>query len=141
MSHTNLEQRLQGLLTYIQQGKIMEAMSEFCDAGTAMQDNANPPTKGLAANIEREKQFINGIREWKGFYVSASGAGVTFYESVMEFIATNGQPVRLEQVSVAEWKHAKSSTNGFTMTGGSKRPNDRASVGVGAEAQGSRHAR
>lgn len=87
----------------------MEAMNEFYEADTVMQDNANPPTKGLAANIEREKQFINGIKEWKGFHVSASGVAddVTFYESVMEFIATNGQPVRLEQVSVAKWKNGK----------------------------------
>jgi ketosteroid isomerase-like protein len=109
MSTTDLSQRLQGLLTSIQQGKIMEAMKEFYDADTVMQDNANPPTKGLAANIEREKQFLDGVKEWKGFRVSASGVGdnVTFYECVMEFIATNGQPVRLEQVSVAKWKNGK----------------------------------
>jgi ketosteroid isomerase-like protein len=109
MSTTDLSQRLQGLLTSIQQGKIMEAMKEFYDADAVMQDNANPPTKGLAANIEREKQFLDGVKEWKGFRVSASGVGdnVTFYECVMEFIATNGQPVRLEQVSVAKWKNGK----------------------------------
>ena len=109
MSATNLSQRLQVLLTSIQQGKIMEAMNECYDVDTVMQDNANPPTKGLAANIEREKQFLNGVREWKGFHVTASGVGdnATFYECVMEFIATNGQPVRLEQVSVAKWKNGK----------------------------------
>lgn len=109
MSNQNLQQRLQGLLTSIQQGKIMDAMNEFYDTDTVMQDNANPPTKGLAANIEREKQFLNGVKEWKGFHVSASGVGdeATFYESVMEFIATNGQPVRLQQVSVAKWKNGK----------------------------------
>lgn len=109
MSATNLSQRLQGLLTSIQQGKIMEAMNEFYDTDTVMQDNANPPTKGLAANIEREKQFLSGVKEWKGFQVVASGVGdnATFYECVMEFIATNGQPVRLEQVSAAKWKNGK----------------------------------
>ncbi len=109
MSTTNLSQRLQGLLTSIQQGKIMEAMTEFYDTDTVMQDNANPPTKGLAANIEREKQFLNGVKEWKGFHVVASGVGddATFYECVMEFIATNGQPVRMDQVSAAKWKNGK----------------------------------
>lgn len=109
MSTVNLQQRLQGLLTSIQQGKIMDAMNEFYDADTVMQDNANPPTKGLAANIEREQQFLNGVKEWKGFHVTASGVGdnATFYECVMEFIATSDQPVRLEQVSVAKWKNGK----------------------------------
>ena len=109
MSTTNLQQRLQDLLTSIQQGKIMEAMKEFYDADTVMQDNTNPPTKRLAANIEREKQFLSGVKEWKGFQVVASGVedNATFYECVMEFIATNGQPVRLEQVSAAKWKNGK----------------------------------
>ena len=78
----NLQQRLNDLFGYISQGKIIEAMNEFYDKDTVMQDNANPPTKGLAANIEREKQFLNGVKEWKGFKVKASGIGdnVTFYE-------------------------------------------------------------
>jgi ketosteroid isomerase-like protein len=109
MSTTNLQQRLNDLLGYIGQGKIIEAMNQFYDKDTVMQDNANPPTKGLAANIEREKQFMSGVKEWKGFNVTASGVGdnVTFYESTMDFIATNGQPVHLEQVSVARWNNGK----------------------------------
>lgn len=109
MITTNLQQRLNELFGYIRQGKIIEAMSEFYDRDTVMQDNANPPKNGLAANIEREKQFMSGVKEWKGFNVTASGVGdnATFYESTMDFIATNGQPVHLEQVSVAKWRNGK----------------------------------
>ena len=109
MSTQNLQQRLQDLFGYVRQGKIIEAMNEFYDKDTVMQDNANPPTKGLAANIEREKQFLSGVKEWKGFNVTATGIGdnVTFYESTMDFIATGGQAVHMEQVSVAKWKNGK----------------------------------
>lgn len=109
MNATTLHQRLQGLLDHIRSGKVIEAMNEFYDPETVMQDNANPPTKGLAANIEREKQFLSGVKEWKGFDVKVSAAGdhVTFYECTMDFIATNGQPVHMEQVSVAKWKNGK----------------------------------
>ena len=109
MSTQNLQQRLQDLFGYVRQGKIVEAMNEFYDQDTAMQENANPPTKGLAANIEREKQFLNGVKEWKGFNVTASAVGdnVTFYECTIDFIATTGQPVHMEQVSVAKWKNGK----------------------------------
>ena len=109
MSTTDLQQRLNNLFDYIRQGKIIDAMSEFYDNDTVMQDNANPPTKGRAANIEREKQFLSGVKEWKGLTVTASGVGdnVTFYESTMDFIATNGQPIHLEQVSVAKWSNGK----------------------------------
>ena len=109
MSTQNLQQRLQDLFGYVRQGKIIEAMNEFYDQDTAMQENANPPTKGLAANIEREKQFLNNVKEWKGFNVTSSAVGdnVTFYECTIDFIATTGQPVHMEQVSVAKWKNGK----------------------------------
>ncbi len=109
MSTTNLQQRLDDLFGYIRQGKIIEAMNEFYDKETVMQDNANPPTKGLAANIEREKQFMSGVKEWKGFNVTGSAVGdnVTFYECSLDFIATSGQPVHMEQVVVAKWKNGK----------------------------------
>ena len=109
MSTSNLQQRLQDLLNHIRQGKIIEAMNEFYDKDTVMQDNANPPTKGLAANIEREKQFMSGVKEWKGFTVTASGVGdnVTFYESTSDFVTTGGVPGHVEQVSVAKWKNGK----------------------------------
>jgi len=109
MSTTNLQQRLNDLFGYIRQGKIVEAMSEFYDKDTVMQENANPPTKGLGTNIEREKQFMSGVKEWKGFTVTTSGVGdnVTFYESTSDFVTTGGVPVHLEQVSVAKWKNGK----------------------------------
>lgn len=122
MSTTNLQPRLNDLLNYISQGKIIEAMNEFYDKDTVMQDNANPPTQGLAANIEREKQFLSGVKEWKGFNVTASGAGdnVTFYEATMDFIATNGQPVHLEQVAVSKWKNGKIAHERFYYDTGKK---------------------
>lgn len=35
------------------------------------------------------------------------GDKVTFYESTLDFIATNGQPVHLEQVAVSKWKNGR----------------------------------
>jgi len=109
MSTTNLQQRLNDLFVYIRQGKIIEAMTEFYDKDAAMQENANPPTVGQAANIEREKQFMSGVKEWKGFNVTASAVGdnVTFYECSLDFIATNGQAVHMEQVVVSKWNNDK----------------------------------
>ncbi|MDH4080796.1 MAG: nuclear transport factor 2 family protein [Nitrospira sp.] len=109
MSTQNLQQRLNDLFGYIKQGKIVEAMTEFYDKDAKMQENANPPTIGQAANIEREKQFLSGVKEWKGFNVAASAVGddVTFYECSLDFIATSGQAVHMEQVVVTRWKDGK----------------------------------
>lgn len=109
MSTQNLQQRLNDLFGYIKQGKIVEAMTEFYDKDAKMEENANPPTIGQAANIEREKQFLSGVKEWKGFNVAASAVGddVTFYECSLDFIATSGQAVHMEQVVVTRWKDGK----------------------------------
>lgn len=105
----NLKDRLEDLFRYIREGRIIDAMQEFYAEDVAMQENANPPTVGLAANIEREKQFMSGVKEWKGFEVRGVGVGdgITFYEAVFDWIATNGQPVHLEQVTVARWRDGK----------------------------------
>ena len=109
MSTVNLQERLNDLLGYIQQGKIIEAMNEFYDKDTVMQENAHPPTKGLDTNIEREKQFMSGVKELKGFTVTASSIGdnVTFYEATSDIVTTSGVSLHIEQVSVAKWKHGK----------------------------------
>lgn len=109
MSTFTLQQRLDDLFGYIRQGKIIDAMTEFYDKDAAMQENANPPTVGQTANIEREKQFLSGVKEWKGFNVTASAVGnnVTFYECSLDFITTTGQAVHLEQVVISKWKNGK----------------------------------
>ena len=84
-------------------------MNEFYAPDVRMQENANAPTVGLAANIERERQFLAGVKEWKRFTVLAKAANddVTFVENRIEFIATSGAAVRMQQVSVARWRDGK----------------------------------
>ena len=109
MNTQNLEQRLTTRFNCVRLCNFMEAMTEFYDKDVTMQENANPPTIGLAANIEREQQVLSGVKEWKGFTVTASAAGhnVTFYECSMDFVTTGGQLVHTEQVVVARWLNGK----------------------------------
>lgn len=101
--------RLHDLIHYIKTGHIIEAMHEFYDKDVKMQENANPPTVGLAANIEREQQFLKGIKQWKGSTVKAIAVDgrESFVEWVFDWVAIDGSPVHLEQVSVARWRDGK----------------------------------
>ncbi len=105
----NIQARCESLQEYIKSGRIMEAMNEFYAPDLTMQENAKPPTHGLAANIEREKQFLSQVKQWKGYTVKAIGFAndVSLVESRMEFVNTAGQSVTLEQVSVQRWKNGK----------------------------------
>ena len=101
--------RLHELFTYIRAGRILDAINEFYAEGAVMQENSAPPLIGRQANLDRERQFLSTVREWKGFEVTAHAVGdnVTFYETVMDWIAIDGTPVHVEQAVVARWKDGK----------------------------------
>lgn len=105
----DLRQSVNDLIDHIKQGKIIEAMEKYYDPQVSMRENSKPPTVGLAPNIEREKQFMSQIKEWKGFTVTALGVGdgVALIENTIEFINTSGKPVRMEQVAVQRWRNGK----------------------------------
>lgn len=105
----NTLERATALQEYIKSGRILDAMTEFYAQDVAMQENANPPTIGLAANIDREKQFLAQVKAWKGYTVkSLAAAGDTaLVESVIEFTNQQDQPMRLEQVAAQRWRNGK----------------------------------
>lgn len=105
----DLHDRLEDLFAYIREGRIPDAINEFYAEDTAMQENGQPPTVGRKANLEREKQFLKTVKEWKRFDVTAKGVGddVTFYETVMDWITTDGTPVHVEQVVVSKWQDGR----------------------------------
>jgi ketosteroid isomerase-like protein len=105
----SVRQRVDELLGYIQTGKILEAMNEFYAPDVSMRENGNPPTVGLAANVEREKQFLSQVKVWKGFTVLAVAVegDVSLVENRVEFTHTSGAEVKMEQVSVARWRDGK----------------------------------
>ena len=105
----NVRDRVNALVEYIKTGRILDAMTEFYAPDAQMQENANPPTVGLAANIEREKQFLSYVKVWKGFAVKALAVDgdVSFMETTIDFTGQDGAEVHMEQVSVARWKDGK----------------------------------
>ncbi|MEM8872697.1 MAG: nuclear transport factor 2 family protein [Planctomycetota bacterium] len=111
---TSLQARVDDLLEHIRTGRILDAMSEFYDDDTVMTEPNYGDTAGLAANIEREKAFLSQVKQFKGFetpavavHETAPGTGVALIENALEFINTDDQDVRMEQVSVQRWRDGK----------------------------------
>lgn len=107
--NVNPNVRIHELLGYIAQGKIMDAMQEFYDDNVVMEEPAYGKTVGLAANVDREQKFVDGVKEFKNFQATAVGVGedVSLYENVMDWVDTDGNEVHIEQVVVAKWKDGK----------------------------------
>ena len=110
-SHQQLDARVNDLVSYIRDGKIIEAMHEFYADDAQMQENNNPPTAGLAANVERERQFVASVKQWKRFEVISVGLDAerdrAFVQSELEFEGVDGKTYRMDQVSVQTWRDGK----------------------------------
>jgi len=108
-AHTGVRERVEALQRYIAEGRIIEALHEFYAEDAVMQENTSPPCAGLAANLEREEEFLASVKEWRDFTVVAIAAegDTTFVESTMDFVTTDGTEVHSEQVARARWRDGK----------------------------------
>ena len=59
--------RINELLDYIRNGRVMDAMNEFYADDVVMTEPAYGATEGLAANLTREQQFVDSVAEFKAF--------------------------------------------------------------------------
>jgi len=100
--------RIDELLDYVRNGRIMDAMREFYADDVVMSEPEHT-TEGLESNIEREQEFVDSVAEFKNFEVVslAKGDDVSIYENVMDWVTKDGESMHVEQVSVAKWKNGK----------------------------------
>jgi len=108
-SQTFTNVRINDLLDYILDGRIMDAMREFYADDVVMEEPAYGKTIGLEANLAREQQFVDSVKEFKGFEATIVGIGdgASLYENVMDWVDVNGQTIHVEQAVVAQWRHGK----------------------------------
>ena len=101
--------RINDLLDYIRNGRIMDAMREFYADDVVMEEPAYGKTIGLEANLAREQKFVDSVKEFKGFDAAKVGVGdgVSLYENVMDWIDKNDQKIHVEQTVVAQWRDGK----------------------------------
>ncbi len=101
--------RVNELVDWIQQGRIMDAMREFYADDVSMQDNSNPPTLGLTSNLEREQAFVESvaeIHENRAAEMVIDGDHAVIHW-LLEFTNIQGQRLRLDQLALQKWKGDK----------------------------------
>ena len=102
MSTETTRQRVQRLIDKAQQWQILDAMHEFYADDVVMQENMNAPTVGLAANLERERAFVDSIakvNEMRAHAVLVDGnrAVINWHQDLVD---TNGHRLRFDQLSL-----------------------------------------
>ncbi len=108
-SDDTIQENVKEILGMIQSGQLLEGLRKYYAEDVVMQENGNPPTHGLQANIERETEFLANVKTWNGITIKgiAVNDGVAFVECVLDLIDVNDQHVVMEQVAVQRWKDGK----------------------------------
>ena len=99
-------ERVQDLITHVEQGRILEAFEEFYADDVVMQENTAPSTTGKAANAKREAEFLAGVKQVYenravSFVVEGDRAVIHW---IFDFTAHEGRRYRMEQVASQTWR-------------------------------------
>lgn len=99
-------QRVQDLIRYIEEGRILDAIEEFYTDDVLMQDNLHPPTLGKPANRRREQAWSDSVaqvheRRAASFVVEGDHVAI---EWVFDFIKFDGTHVHMEEVAYQTWR-------------------------------------
>lgn len=101
-------QQVQDLVRLVEQGKMLEAISTHYADDVAMQENIQPPTVGLAANIERERAFFGSLQTFQfraaSVLVSGDRAAINW---VFDYTTTDGTRYRMDEIAVQTWRDGK----------------------------------
>lgn len=98
--------RVQDLVRYVVDNRLVEALQEFYHDDVVMQENAEPPRVGLAASIERQKMakaMTAEIHEVKAVAVLVDG-DCAVIEWHAEWTLAGGLRVRIEEVALQTWR-------------------------------------
>jgi len=106
---TSTRDRVQQLIAHAERWQILEAMQEFYADDVVMQENLNPPTVGIAANIERERAFVASIAKVNAMraqavVVDGDRAVINWHQ---DLVTTNGQRLYFDQLSFQLWKDGR----------------------------------
>jgi len=98
--------RVEKLVQYTQENRLIEALKEFYHDDAVMQENSEPPRIGLAASIERQhvaQAMTAQIHEVKAVSILVDG-DLAAIEWHAEWTMVSGDRVRIEEMSLQHWK-------------------------------------
>jgi hypothetical protein len=109
MNRTEIENSLNELNNLVISGKLLEAFDKYYHEDVSMQENNLPPVVSKEANRQREIEFLNNIKEFRGAEVKGLGVGDDISFVIWNYDYTHNQwgERNYSQVSIQEWKDGK----------------------------------
>jgi ketosteroid isomerase-like protein len=104
----SIKQNVLGLISLVENGKMLDAMTAYYAADVAMQENVSPPTVGFAENYAREAAFYGSLKALKFNLVSFIVEGdLAVINWIFDYTTTDGQQYRMDEISWQTWRDGK----------------------------------
>lgn len=99
-------ERVQALIDLVERGHYVEALQSFYHEDASMQENFDPPRRGLAALIEGEKRVLAAHRHIRTrpvqvFLVDGDRAVINW---IFDFVAHDGRAFSLDELAFQLWR-------------------------------------
>jgi ketosteroid isomerase-like protein len=101
--------RVQALIAIVQQGRYVDALESFYSDDASMQENLDPPRRGLQTLIEGERRVMAGFREIRtrkvqALFVDGDRAAINW---VFDFVGHDGSTFTQDEVALQRWRGDK----------------------------------
>jgi len=118
--------RVQELISYVEQGRFLDALREFYHEEAAMQENSEAPRLGLTACLDQEARFLEAVQTFheiraSSFVVDGDRAAIQW---VFDLTMKNGAQVRREEIAYQRWEDRKILCERFFYDAAAPPPSD-----------------
>ena len=104
----SIKPQVLGLIELVENGKMLDAMTQYYAENIAMQENVSPPTVGFAENYARESAFYGSLQALKftscSVVVEGDRAVINW---VFDYTTADGKQYRMDEIAVQTWRNGK----------------------------------
>ena len=96
------------LISLVENGQMLEAMTRYYAENVAMQENVAAPTLGFAENYARETAFYGSLKALKFTLVSVVVEGDrAAINWVFDYTTADGTQYRMDEIAIQTWRDGK----------------------------------
>ena len=96
------------LISLVESGQMLEAITKYYGENIAMQENVSPPTVGFAENYAREAAFYGSLKALKFNLVSVVVEGDrAAINWVFDYTTADGKQYRMDEIAIQTWRDGK----------------------------------
>jgi ketosteroid isomerase-like protein len=104
----SIKPQVLALITLVENGKMLDAMTTYYAENVAMQENVSAPTVGFAENYAREAAFYGSLKALKFNLVSVVVEGDrAVINWVFDYTTADGKQYRMDEIAVQTWRNGK----------------------------------